>query len=160
MASGVSPDNGQFIFALPEVQHGFTLKTRTFWGAQGLPAASGTKLGSASITVHMDDQGQVVSGTVLLIGAVPSLHIPDKSLLIEGHVVDVIVEGVKGQYRFSWLYRLSRSHPSLKYSSPLGVWDGQVIGATLPAMTDLFKQDWGPASAPLNTYVGQVKCLF
>jgi len=159
MATGVLPDNGQFVFSLPEVPYGFTLKTRHFWGGAGMPGA-GSRLGSASITTHVDDQGQVVSGTVLLIGAVPSLKIADKSLLIEGHVVDVIVEGTPAQYRFSWLFRMSRSHPSLKYNSPLGVWDCHVLGPGLPAIADLFRTDWGPASAPLNTYVGQVKCLF
>lgn len=155
MPSGVLPDPGAFKFSLAEVPYGFIKETRTFWGALALPES-----GSASITVCLDDQGQPISGTVLLTGAVPSKGIPDKSLLIEGRIVDLVVVESAPNFWISWLFALTRSHKKLGYVSPLGVWDAYFPARPFTSVDQIFRKDWGPAGAPLNSYVGQVKCLF
>ena len=156
MSNGVSPDSGAFVFSLPSVVYGYLPGSRTFWGALALGSQ-----GSASITTQMDDLGNVVSGTVLVTGGVPTKSIPDGSLLVEGEVTAALVTP-QIPFWVSFLFKLSHSHPNLGYMSPVGVWDAYFLlpGWTVANAGNIFRRPWGPATAPLNTYIGQVKCLF
>jgi len=156
MANGVLPDPGAFVFSLPEVVYGYLPDVRTFWGALAL----GTH-GSASITTQMDSLGNVVSGTVLVTGGVPTKSIPDRSLLVEGEVTAALVTP-QMPFWVTFLFKLSHSHPNLGYQSPVGVWDAYFVvpGWTVADVGKIFRQAWGPARAPVNTYVGQAKCFF
>ena len=61
--------------------------------------------------------------------------------------------------QFSILFKMTRSHASLGYVSPLGIWNASVLKKPpLLSAADAFKVDW-QSSAPLNSYFGQVRTL-
>src|SRR5262245_28484659 len=156
-----TPDLTAFRFTLPEARYGFLAATRTFWGARqhGDPSTGPFGGGTASIVARMDDLGKVLSGNVLLTGGLPAQSIPDGSLLVEGPITEVKFQSSGTQYSVSFLFNMTYSHPSLAYQSPMGVWNASfLVSGVTPR--NLFRVNWGPASAPLNSYIGQVKDLF
>jgi hypothetical protein len=151
MSVHIPPDNTVPVFSMPEVPYGFIAKTRTFYGALAL----GTT-GAASVTAQLDDHGNLLSGRVLLVGGNTTPSIPAKQLLIEGDVFDILVTPPGSHFALSVLFRMTRSHPSLGYTSPIGVWDAY-FDSTAVTPAKIWQVDWGPSMRPLNSYVGQVK---
>lgn len=155
-------DSNACVFSVPEVPYAFFPHGQTFEGggagSSNHPALSGVY---ASITAVVDTFRNVHSGTVRLAGGGPSLP-PGNSLLLLGTVLSVETGFVPSHFWASFLYRIRFSHPSLGYTSPLGVWNAffRIPGWTGADLPRLFSVAWGPATTPLNSYIGQVRCLF
>ena len=66
-----------------------------------------------------------------------------------------------GLFGANFLFRIDRDHPALGYTSHIGVWNCYMEIAGWPGWFDryLFRRTWGPASAPLNSYIGQVSAV-
>jgi len=163
-SSLVMPDSGALVFSISSVPYGFSTASSTFWGAgtSFMGGPQGGIQGSASIIARVAPTGQIVSGNVLVFGVIPALGITQGSLLVLGDVLSVGVGYGSPHFWASFLFKISFSHPAIPYKSPIGVWDAyfNIPGWSARNISKLFQSPWGPATASLNSYVGQVKCFY
>ncbi len=155
----INYDGSSFVFSVPEVRYGYLKDSYTLWGA-GNEFMNNVQ-GYASLNADISETGHLDSGTIQVVGGISSLNIPNGNLLLQGKILDIVL-GFGTHFWASFLFRINFSHQSLNYQSLYGTWNAFIIirdktAADLPV---LFREDWGPASAPLNSYIGQVKCLF
>jgi hypothetical protein len=154
----IAVDLDKPVFAAPEIRYSFDMPSHTFIGqSTELTGPDGTS-GLCSIVAQFNYAGELEHGSVKVVGQVSSLGVSDESTLIQGSIINVdrFVEG--GVFRANFLFRIQQDHPALELSSHIGVWNAymQIPGWPEFYLRYLFRRTWGPAIAPLNSYVGQV----
>jgi hypothetical protein len=162
--SPIIPDTGVVSFLAGEVKYHYFVNSHMFLGGCiGVRSSTGNFNGGASITACIDSYGNISSGAIQVSGGFPSSEIPKGSLLLLGSVLSVVIGAeppVGSPASACFIFKINFTHPSLLYYSPLGVWYASFNLPPGVTISNLFKTSWGPASEPLNTYIGQIKCLF
>ena len=158
----VSPDLSKTVFAAPETRYSFDRSSHIFSGQNTRFMSPDVEDGTCFIVAKFNYAGEFEHGTIKVVGGVPSLSIASHSVLLLGSIVNVDnfdPTGDGGMFRVNFIFRIHQDHPSLQYDSHFGVWNAYMH---IPGWPDrfyryLFRRDWGPNYAPLNSYIGQVK---
>jgi hypothetical protein len=155
----VSPDGSKPVFAAPETPYSFHLASHTFSGHNTRFMAPNGMAGFCSVVVRFDYAGELEHGSIKVVGGISSIGIAADSLLLQGSVINVDTFFHGGVFQANFLFRIEQDDPLLGYSSHIGVWNSYMEIPSWPAffLRYLFRRDWGPAFAPLNSNIGQVK---
>ena len=159
----VYADSTAKVFSAPDTFYQFDRDSRTFTGGNNRFMGDGDE-GMCAITAHFDAMGDFKDGTVLVHGAFEGIggHRHYAALLF-GHIFSVQPLMGDGVFNVNFLFTMDYAHPDLEYLSSVGVWNSIFV---IPGRTAsfflrrLFRTDWGPASIPMNSYIGQVKELY
>jgi hypothetical protein len=108
--------------------------------------------------VRFNYAGELRHGSIKAMGSILSIGIAAESLLLQGSIFDVDTS-YAGVFRANFLFRIEQDQPKLGYDSHIGVWNSymNILGWPEPFLRYLFRRTWGPASARMNSYIGQVK---
>ncbi len=156
----VSPDNSKTVFSAPETRYSFHQPSHTFSGQNASFMSPDVHDGICFISCRFNYAGELKAGTVKVAGGIPDLSIPDNSVILQGSVIHVDTFAADGStFRANFIFRIDIDHAALAYDSHLGVWNTYM---TIPGWRPyfhryLFRRTWGPAAAPLNSYIGQIK---
>ncbi len=157
----VSPDFSKTIFAAPSTRYSFDQPSHVFSGQNTQFMAPDVEEGTCFIVARFNYAGELEHGTIKVVGGIPSKSIAPRSVLLQGSIVNVDTIDPDGDgpfFRLNFIFRIDQDHASLHYNSHFGVWNAYVI---IPGWQEwfyryLFRRSWGPNSAPLNSYIGQV----
>jgi len=157
----VSPDFDKTAFAIPETRYDFHQPSHIFSGQNTTFMQPDVEDGACYLVAQFNYAGEFEHGTVKIVGGIPSLSIPPNSVLMQGPIINVDVIPPAGNFRINFIFRIMQDHPSLEYDSHLGVWNAHIGIPTWPDhfYRYLFRRTWGPAFAPLNSFIGQVKTI-
>lgn len=153
----VSPDGGKTVFSAPGTVYSFHAASHTFTGHNTQFMAPDGMQGFCSIVARFNFFGELEHGCIKVVGGISSLGIPDKTLLLQGKILNVDTF-FGGTFQANFLFLIEQDHPSLGYTSHIGVWNSYM---SIPRWREvylryLFRKSWGPTTAPLNSYIGQV----
>ncbi len=153
----IGPDG--LMFAAPETHYSFHQPSHTFIGQNTSFMAPDSMEGLCSIVARFNYAGELEEGSVKIVGRIPSLGIERETLLLQGSILNVDTFGQDGQFMANFFFRIEQDHPLLGYESHFGVWNSYMLMDGWPDFYHryLFRRTWGPASAGLNSYMGQVK---
>lgn len=155
----VSPDTTKTVFSAPDTRYTFHQPSHIFSGQNSSFVAPDVEGGMCFITAKFSYAGELEHGTINVTGGVPSKNIASNSVLLQGSIVnvDTIIPSAS-MFRANFIFRIEQDHPLLEYNSHFGVWNTymHIPGWPEHFYRYLFRRSWGPAGAPLNSYVGQV----
>lgn len=155
----ITVDIDKPVFSAPETQYSFHYPSHTFIGQNTrFMSPDGTE-GMCSIVAKFNFAGEIEHGSIKVVGGVESLGIPDDSILLQGDILNVDTSTQGGLFSANFLFRINQDHSLLEYTSHIGVWNSYMHIPGWPVFFHkyLFRRNWGPHSAPLNSYIGQVK---
>ncbi len=161
MPAPIGPDNSKPIFSAPETVYSFHAASHVFSGQNSAFMAPSGMQGLCFIVARFNYVGELQEGTIKVVGRIPDEGINQDSTLLQGTIIDVNAFWVGPAFSADFLFRIDESHAQLGYTSHLGVWDSYMIIPGWPQhyLRYLFRRRWGPASAPLNSYIGQVSSI-
>ena len=154
----ISPDNTKTIFSAPSTQYSFHQPSHTFTGQNSTFMTPDVEDGICFLSVRFNYAGELENGTIKVVGGIPSLGVPNDSILLQGSVIKTQTFGENELFRANFIFNIDIDNPALGYDSCLGVWNTYMM---IPGWPDffhryLFRRTWGQNSAPLNSYIGQV----
>lgn len=157
----IKPDNSKTVFAAPETRYDFHQPSHVFSGQNTTFMTPDVENGACFIVARFDYAGEIQDGTIKVVGSIPSMAIQPNTVLLQGSIVnvDAFSPAGGGLFRANFVFRIDADHPSLNYDSHFGVWNAYM---NIPGWPDhfykyLFRKNWGPQFAPLNSYIGQIK---
>jgi len=158
----VSPDSTKPVFSAPTTPYSFHGPSHIFSGENASFMSPSGMNGLCYLVAQFNSVGELEHGSVKVVGGIPSLGIPTHTPLLLGSILDVdtFVEGTGpgAQFKANFIFRIDQDHPALGYTSHFGVWNTYMVIPGWPptGISELFRKNWGPNSAPLNSYIGQV----
>lgn len=158
MPAPITADSSKPIFSASATKYDFDAASHVFSGQNTSFMSPNGMQGICFIVARFNYFGELQEGSVKVVGAIPSLGVSQESTLLQGTIIDVNAFWGSPVISADFLFRIDESHPQLGYTSHLGVWDTQMVIPGWPQyyLRYLFRRSWGPASAPLNSYIGQV----
>jgi len=159
----VSPDISKTVFSAPDTHYSFHQPSHIFSGENTTFMSPDVGEGACIVVAKFNYAGELEHGTIKIVGGISSASIPPNTVLLQGTIVNVDSFSPEsgGVFRVNFLFKIDVDHPWLDYDSHLGVWNAYMV---MPGWPDhfyryLFRRNWGPESAPLNSYIGQVKSI-
>jgi len=157
----VHVDSTKHVFAAPETPYRFHNQSHIFSGENTtFFTPDGTEL--CSLVVKFNYVGELEHGSVKVVGGISSLGIPSQTLLLLGSIVNIDTFSMGGNlFLANFIFRIYQDHPGLGYTSHFGVWKAYMVIPSWPPfyVRYLFRRNWGPKSAPMNSYIGQVATI-
>lgn len=158
----ISPDSVKPVFSAPSTRYSFHVPSHTFTGQNTEFMSPDGIRGMCSIVAKFNYVGELEHGAITVAGRINSMGISHDSILLQGTIINVDTFAADdGIFRANFLFRIHQDHPLLEYTSHIGVWNSYMRIPGWPAFFHkyLFRRNWGPHDAPLNSYIGQVKAI-
>ncbi|MDH3692783.1 MAG: hypothetical protein OEU36_25435 [Gammaproteobacteria bacterium] len=155
----VSPDRDKLVFAAPTTPYSFHVASHTFSGHNTEFMTPDVMQGFCSIVTRFNYAGELEHGSIKVVGGISSMGIAAGSLLLQGSIINVDTFFNGGVFQANFLFRIEQDQPLLGYNSHIGVWNSYMAIPGWPEffLRYLFRRNWGPAGAAMNSYIGQVK---
>jgi len=153
---------GGTVFSAPETRYSFHMPSHTFSGQNTSFMSPEGVEGFCSIIAKFNFSGELEHGSIRVVGSIPSQGIGKDTILLQGSIMNVdTFAQAEEMFLANFLFRIEQDHPALGYTSHIGIWHSEIMIPGWPEFFHkyLFRRNWGPDYAPMNSYIGQVDSI-